>query len=62
MEEIKIHTYYLAMDIGTSSIRQMFGHLKDGKMFLEEMQRFPNEVEEVNGHLCWNLKKFFGKS
>ena len=35
-------TYYLAVDIGASSGRHMLGRLKDGRILLEEIYRFPN--------------------
>lgn len=54
-----MHTYYLAIDIGASSGRHMLGHLENGKMILEEIHRFPNGMEEVDGQLCWDLKKIF---
>lgn len=51
--------YYLAIDIGASSGRHMLGHLEDGKMVLEEMYRFPNGMEKVDGSLCWDVEKLF---
>ena len=48
--------YYLAIDIGASSGRHMLGTIEDGKMKLEEIYRFPNGMEEVDGSLCWNVK------
>ena len=35
--------YYLAVDIGASSGRHMLASMKDGKMQLEEVYRFPND-------------------
>lgn len=51
--------YYLAVDIGASSGRHILGWLEDGVMKLEEVYRFPNGMEKVDGHLCWNLPKLF---
>ncbi len=51
--------YYLAIDIGASSGRHMLAHLEDGKMILEEIYRFPNGMEEVDGSLCWDVEKLF---
>ena len=48
--------YYLAIDIGASSGRHMLGMIEDGKMKLEEIYRFPNGMEEVDGSLCWNVE------
>lgn len=51
--------YYLAVDIGASSGRHILGWLEDGVMKLEEVYRFPNGMEKVDGHLCWNIPKLF---
>lgn len=51
--------YYLAVDIGASSGRHILGWLEDGVMKLEEVYRFPNGMEKVDGHLCWNVPKLF---
>ena len=40
--------YYLAVDIGASSGRHMLASMKDGKMQLEEVYRFPNGMTEKN--------------
>lgn len=49
--------YYLAVDIGASSGRHMIGYMKDGKMVLEEIYRFENGMDKVDGHLCWNVER-----
>ena len=41
--------YYLAIDIGASSGRHMLASVADGKMQLEEIYRFPNGMDNVNG-------------
>ena len=51
--------YYLAIDIGASSGRHMLANMKDGKMQLEEVYRFPNGMEDKNGTLCWNVERLF---
>ena len=51
--------YYLAIDIGASSGRHMIGNLREGKLELEEVYRFPNKIENRNGTLCWDVKKLF---
>lgn len=58
MEQIK---YYLAVDIGASSGRHILAHLENGKIVLEEMHRFENRMETVNGHLCWDTERLFGE-
>ena len=51
--------YYLAIDIGASSGRHILGYIEDGKIKLEEVHRFSNEIIKLNGHLCWDLKTLF---
>ena len=51
--------YYLAIDIGASSGRHMLANMKDGKMQLEEVYRFPNGMDDKNGTLCWNVERLF---
>ena len=51
--------YYLAVDIGASSGRHMLASVADGKMQLEEIYRFPNGMDNVNGTLCWDVKRLF---
>lgn len=51
--------YYLAVDIGASSGRHMLASVVDGKIQLEEIYRFPNGMDNVNGTLCWDVKRLF---
>lgn len=51
--------YYLAVDIGASSGRHILASMVDGKMELEEIYRFPNGMDNVNGSLCWDVKRLF---
>ena len=52
-------TYYLAVDIGASSGRHILGHLEDRKVNLEEVYRFYNGMQPMNGHLCWDVDGLF---
>lgn len=45
---------YLAIDIGASSGRHIVGWKVDGAIITEEVHRFPNGVQEQNGHLIWD--------
>lgn len=54
-----MNKYYLAVDIGASSGRHMLASMVDGKMQLEEVYRFPNGMDNVNGTLCWDVKRLF---
>ncbi len=54
-----MNTYYLAIDIGASSGRHILGSLVNGKIVLEEIYRFSNHMDLVDGSLCWDVKKLF---
>ena len=47
---------YLAIDIGASSGRHIVGWLENGSIQTKEVYRFPNGVQEENGHLVWNTE------
>ncbi len=47
--------HYLAIDIGASSGRHIVGWKEEGNIKTQEVYRFPNGVEEENGHLIWNI-------
>lgn len=51
--------YYLAVDIGASSGRHMLASMVDGKIKLEEVYRFPNGMDNVDGTLCWDVDRLF---
>lgn len=51
--------YYLAVDIGASSGRHMLAHLEDGKIVLEEIYRFSNEMIDRKGYKAWNVRRLF---
>lgn len=51
--------YYLAIDIGASSGRHIVGWKENGEIQTEEVYRFPNGAELVDGHLTWNISELF---
>ena len=51
--------YYLAIDIGASSGRHIVGWKENHELQTKEVYRFPNGVEENNGHLTWDVRKLF---
>lgn len=53
--------YFLAIDIGASSGRHILGSLNEGKIKLEEVYRFWNGMDEVDGTLCWDLDRLFNE-
>jgi rhamnulokinase len=51
--------HYLAVDLGASSGRVIVGTLEDGKLSLEQMNRFWNGPNEINGTLYWDFVHLF---
>ena len=58
---IGMGNYYLAIDLGASSGRHILGTLKEDRIVLEEIFRFPNEMRLINDHLCWDTGYLFSK-
>lgn len=56
---MKVHEYYLAVDIGASSGRHILGWVSDGKIQMEEIYRFENQMKRKNGKLLWNTEVLF---
>lgn len=54
-----MHKYYLAVDIGASGGRHILGWMENGRMQLEEVYRFENQMEKHDGRLLWNTEKLF---
>lgn len=48
-------SYYLAFDLGAESGRAIRGTLRDGKLTLEDVHRFPNQPVAVQGTLHWDV-------
>lgn len=53
--------YYLGIDIGASSGRHILAHLEKGKMILEEIHRFPNQMVQRDGENVWDVDELFGQ-
>ena len=51
--------YYLGIDIGASSGRHILSYLENGKMKLEEIYRFYNGNDTVDGHLVWDVDRLY---
>lgn len=51
--------YFLAIDIGASSGRHIVGWQAQDGLHTEEVYRFPNGVQEVEGHLTWDIESLF---
>ncbi|MFC1735812.1 rhamnulokinase family protein [Candidatus Hydrogenedentota bacterium] len=46
---------YLAVDLGAESGRTVLGRISDGKLELEEVNRFPNGPVNITGNAHWNI-------
>ncbi len=53
--------YHLGVDIGASSGRHIIGWVEDGVMKYEEVYRFYNGLDDVDGTLCWNTERLFSE-
>ncbi|MDG3086439.1 rhamnulokinase [Vibrio hannami] len=53
--------YFLAVDIGASSGRHILGHLDNGKLKVEEIHSFNNQIYQVDEQLCWDLDYLFSE-
>ena len=51
--------YCLAIDMGASSGRHILGYIENGKLQIEEIYRFENGIVDIDGTLCWDIKKLF---
>ena len=49
--------YYLAIDIGASSGRHIVGWVENGELMTDELYRFPNGMDTVDGHLVWDTDR-----
>ena len=47
--------YFFAVDLGATSGRTILGTLKEERMELEEITRFPNNLIEQGGHFYWDI-------
>ncbi|MCL2362009.1 MAG: rhamnulokinase [Defluviitaleaceae bacterium] len=48
---------FLAIDIGASSGRHLLGTTQNGRLVLEEVYRFPNEMKRLDGQLIWDTNE-----
>lgn len=49
--------YFLAIDIGASSGRHILGRQEDGAVKTEEVYRFANGMDRVDGRLVWDMER-----
>ncbi|MFQ5633122.1 MAG: rhamnulokinase family protein [bacterium] len=56
---INLDKSYIAIDLGAGSGRVILGSFGDKRLDLHIVHRFPNEIQEIDGHLRWNTKRLF---
>ena len=54
-------SHYLAIDLGAESGRVMLGTLREGRLSLEEIHRFPNGAVVVNGSRRWDFLHLYAQ-
>ncbi len=54
-------TYHLAIDIGASGGRHILGYIANGKICTEEIYRFENGMDNVDGRLIWDTERLFNE-
>ena len=47
--------HFFAVDLGATSGRTIIGTIENGKMSLEELTRFDNNLIETGGHFYWDI-------
>lgn len=53
--------YYFSVDLGATSGRTIIATLADGKMELEELTRFDNNLIETGGHFYWDIYALYNE-
>ena len=56
-----MNKYYLAVDIGASSGRHILASIEDGKLRLEEIYRFENNIKVTDEGLIWDVESLFSE-
>lgn len=48
-------SYFFAVDLGATSGRTIIGNISEGKVALEEVTRFPNNLIQTGGQFYWDI-------
>ena len=51
--------FFFSVDLGATSGRTIIGNISDGKLNLEEVTRFPNNLIEQGGHFYWDIHALY---
>lgn len=52
---MEANKYFFAVDLGATSGRTIVGSLQNGKIVLEEVTRFPNNLIQTHGQFYWDI-------
>ncbi len=55
-----MNSCFFAVDLGATSGRTIIGSFSDKGLELEEINRFPNHLTEVGGHIYWDIYALYG--
>ena len=53
--------YFFSVDLGATSGRTIIGSIDNGKVQLEELTRFPNNLIETGGHFYWDIYALYNE-
>lgn len=53
--------YFFAVDLGATSGRTIIGNINDGKIVLEEVTRFPNNLIQTHGQFYWDIYALYNE-
>ena len=51
--------HFFAFDVGATSGRSIVATLREGKVALKELTRFPNKILRIGDHYYWNIYSLF---
>lgn len=51
--------YYVAIDLGATSGRTILASVENGKVEMEEINRFPNHLIHATGHFYWDIFELY---
>jgi rhamnulokinase len=58
---MEANKHFFAVDLGATSGRTIIGTLCDGKIDLEELTRFDNNLIETGGHFYWDIYALYNE-
>ena len=58
---MKKQDYFFAVDLGATSGRTIIGSITEGKVNLEEVTRFPNNLIIQGGHYYWDIHALYNE-